>query len=88
MPEHSQELWGKPFKSAALHRSDSFVGPLLFDSNEQMKSLPAPYKSNCTDGRLKMLPYKYSVEACQFECVVAYVLERCKCRDMRWAGRV
>ncbi|XP_038044102.1 acid-sensing ion channel 1A-like [Patiria miniata] len=52
---------------------------------QMVKSLKAPFKSNCTtSSHLREFPYKYSVPACHFECMVRFVVDHCGCRDYRW----
>ncbi|XP_022108989.1 acid-sensing ion channel 4-like isoform X2 [Acanthaster planci] len=51
---------------------------------QRVRSLRAPFKSNCTESNLREFPFKYSVAACHFECLVHFVVEHCGCRDYRW----
>ncbi|XP_071847114.1 acid-sensing ion channel 1C-like isoform X2 [Apostichopus japonicus] len=51
------------------------------------KSLPTPYKSNCSDAKLQY-SLNYSTEACWFECEAKIVTEFCGCRYYKYPGPV
>ncbi|XP_038044101.1 acid-sensing ion channel 2-like [Patiria miniata] len=52
---------------------------------QMIRTLKAPFKSNCTtSSHLREFPFKYSVSACHFECMIRFVVDHCGCRDYRW----
>ncbi|XP_072051079.1 acid-sensing ion channel 4-B-like [Amphiura filiformis] len=48
-------------------------------------NLPNPYRSNCT---MRSLLYskQYTVPLCRYECKIAYVINLCGCKDIRYQG--
>ncbi|XP_033097325.1 acid-sensing ion channel 4-A-like [Anneissia japonica] len=62
---------------------ESYVGM----RNTKVENLEHPYKSNCRKQPLKYAQY-YTVQACNYECYVDYVIEKCGCRDYRMPGDV
>ncbi|PIK59261.1 putative acid-sensing ion channel 1-like [Apostichopus japonicus] len=51
------------------------------------KSLPTPYKSNCSDAKLQY-SLNYSTEACWFECEAKIVTEFCGCRYYKYPDKI
>ncbi|KAJ8027743.1 Acid-sensing ion channel 1C [Holothuria leucospilota] len=49
------------------------------------KSLPSPYRSNCSNKELKYSD-NYTIALCRFECQVDFVVSVCGCRDYRFPG--
>lgn len=49
------------------------------------RSLPSPYKSNCSDAKLQYSK-NYSTEACWYECEARAITEYCECRFYKYPG--
>ncbi|XP_033126462.1 acid-sensing ion channel 2-like [Anneissia japonica] len=53
----------------------------------KLKNLPGPYEFKCLEKKLKYAA-KYTVEACQTECRVDYIIDKCGCKNYNMPGNV
>ena len=74
---HPQDIYPNPY-------TEGILLPLGFESQISIRKLAfsrlkSPYKSNCTDGKGAFLIYpgRYTVQNCQYSCILKYLLETC-----------
>ncbi|XP_078346962.1 acid-sensing ion channel 1-like [Oculina patagonica] len=74
---HDQNDW-PDVENQGIDVSPGFLTTIPIKRHKIIR-LPSPYKSNCGEKQLKLVPY-YSRSACLFECLTRTVVDKCHCR--------